>query len=185
MSQEDGLTGEAAFQRFYYDTWPLVCRYLARRVAAAEVEDLASAVYAIAWRRRRELSADSLAWLYRTAHYQVLKSYGRATHAQRLLAAITASPAPAVMPDHQERVAGEDWVRRILEQLKPRDAELLRLIVWESLDVPAAAAVLRCSPNAAHVRLHRIRKRVQVLMAEDFAVCDGAHTWKGGRGHER
>jgi predicted DNA-binding protein (UPF0251 family) len=45
--------------------------------------------------------------------------------------------------------------------LADSDAELLRLVVFEDLEVTAAASVLGISAGAAHTRLHRIRRKVQ------------------------
>ncbi len=64
-----------------------------------------------------------------------------------------------------------DDVRRVLAaaaHLKPTDAEVLRLFVWERLGAGEIAAVLEITPNAVHQRLHRAK---QHLMREYEATA--------------
>ncbi len=51
-----------------------------------------------------------------------------------------------------------------LAGLRPDDREVLRLAAWEGLDPRAMGLVLGCSPNAAAIRLHRARRRLQEAM---------------------
>jgi RNA polymerase sigma-70 factor (ECF subfamily) len=45
-----------------------------------------------------------------------------------------------------------------LARLRPGDAEVLQLAVWEQLSHVQIAVVLECSVNAVGIRLHRARK---------------------------
>ena len=68
--------------------------------------------------------------------------------------------APSSTADH---VVVRDEVRAVvglLEDLRPADAEILRLAAWEELDTTEIAIVLDISPDAAKKRLSRARKRL-------------------------
>jgi RNA polymerase sigma-70 factor (ECF subfamily) len=61
--------------------------------------------------------------------------------------------------------AGVFEVRDVLsavKQLRPRDQEVLRLAAWEGLSLKELAVTLRCTENAAALRLHRARRRLVV-----------------------
>jgi len=146
-------------------------RYAVRRTGVDDAADVVSAVFAIAWRKIDQMPPDPLPWLYRIAGFEVLKAGRRRAHAGRL-AADLAARKPVTTAEDQSQVIDALWVEQVIGSLRPADAELLRLVVWEDLDVPSAAAVLGCSVGAAHVRLHRARKRVEerlrALAADDL-----------------
>jgi RNA polymerase sigma-70 factor (ECF subfamily) len=50
--------------------------------------------------------------------------------------------------------------RSAFQALPPADREVLALATWEGLGTVELAAALRCSPNAAKIRLHRARRRL-------------------------
>ena len=56
-----------AFRTLYETHYGAVCRYLARRVDANAVEDLAAETFLVAWRRQADLPAHVLPWLLTTA----------------------------------------------------------------------------------------------------------------------
>lgn len=155
-----------AFVAYQHD----LLRYVTRRTGAEEARDVVATVFAIAWRKIDHMPADALPWLYRIAGFEVLKVGRRRAQARRLAVELAAEPTQ-VRVDDQEVVVDALWVDEVIAALRPLDAELLRLVVWEDLDVPRAAAVLGCSVSAAHVRLHRLRKRVEdrlrVIATED------------------
>ena len=70
-------------------------------------------------------------------------------------------------------------VAAAFSHLREDERELLLLAAWEGLDAAALAAVLRCSPNAARIRLHRARRR----FAAELAAVDGGPKRHGTGGH--
>lgn len=145
-------------------------RYAARRAGPNEAADVVATVFAIAWRKVDQMPDDALPWLYRIAGFEVLKVGQRRVNAYRAASQLAATSTSLVVDDH-DLVIDALWVQQVIDSLRSNDAELLRLVVWEDLDVPRAAAVLGCNVAAAHVRLHRLRKRVEAqlraLAAED------------------
>jgi RNA polymerase sigma-70 factor (ECF subfamily) len=57
-----------------------------------------------------------------------------------------------------------------LARLRPADREVLLLTAWEGLDAAQVAAVLGCTPQAVHTRLHRARARLRAEL--DHAELD-------------
>ncbi|WP_232323882.1 RNA polymerase sigma factor [Catenuloplanes japonicus] len=130
-----------------------------RRLPDAEAAgELAQDVFVITWRRRAEVPAAPLPWLYGVAR-RVLANRRRAdTHV----------PVPvAHVPDRgfQNEPAAVLDLRAALATLPEPDQEILRLIGWEELSVGEAATVLGCSRTAAGVRLHRARRRLTAALA--------------------
>ncbi|NUR70269.1 MAG: sigma-70 family RNA polymerase sigma factor [Hamadaea sp.] len=144
-------------------------RFATRRVGADAAGDIVAQTFLIAWRRFAELPPDhARAWLYSTARQVVANELRGRTRRERL-AAKAASGSDAEVADHAGQVDERLRVRAVLAQLSPADAEVLRLVEWEGLDVAEAALVLRCTRTALKVRLHRARKRFaqRLLAAEE------------------
>ncbi len=157
---EDWFTG------VYADHHADIVNYGRRRLpdgdAAAE---LAQEVFVVAWRRRAEVPAPSLPWLYGVAR-RLLANQWRAERAR---------PRPVPMADPQplaragsgrgDTVGGVADIRAALATLGDIDQEILRLVGWEELTVGEAAEVLGCTRTTAAVRLHRARRRLLAAMA--------------------
>ena len=59
-------------------------------------------------------------------------------------------------------------VVRLLDDLKPADAEILRLAAWEELGIAEIAIVLDISADAASQRLSRARKRLNDMYENKY-----------------
>jgi len=63
---------EEQFVATFLQHVPAVSKFLVRRVARDEVDDLASEIFEIAWRKRSSFTQGSeLAWLYRIGGYVI------------------------------------------------------------------------------------------------------------------
>ncbi len=145
---------------------------LRRARTTADAEDAAAETWAIAWRRRESLPADPLPWLFATAR-RVLANQHRGGRRRVALLERLRSRAP-VMVAETRLGEPEGPVTRALGQLRPDDAELLRLVAWEELDHARIALLLGISTNAVAIRLHRARARFAAAYAEvHHAMKDG------------
>lgn len=149
-----------------------VLAYAVRRVPRDEADDVVAEVFAAAWRHRATVPDEALPWLYRTAAHHVLHRRRSTARRSRLtdrlggLGGDGSSAAPVDPADEVvERLDAVARVARVLDALPPRDAEILRLSVWEELDAASIAYVLSISPSAVRVRLHRARRRAEHLLA--------------------
>ncbi|MFD4504981.1 RNA polymerase sigma factor [Streptomyces sp. NPDC058457] len=151
----------AAYREHYW----AVSRYVARRLdgRTGEVEEVVAEVFTVAWRRRADLPADPLPWLYGVARNclaNAVRGYGRR---RRLLDRLgnddTAHRRHVVDSPGGERPGA--WVHEALVRLSPADQEVLRLTAWEELGIDEVAVVLGCGKRAAAMRLHRARRRLR------------------------
>jgi RNA polymerase sigma-70 factor, ECF subfamily len=149
-----------------------VLAYAARRVPRDEADDVVAEVFAAAWRHRAHVPEEPLPWLYRTAAHHVLHRRRSTARRSRLADRLggLGGDGPLAAPvdptdDVVARIDAAARVARVLDALPPRDAEILRLSVWEELDAASIAYVLSISPSAVRVRLHRARRRAEHLLA--------------------
>jgi RNA polymerase sigma-70 factor (ECF subfamily) len=143
------------------DVW----RYLRRR-SASEPEDLTTEVFLVAWRRRSELPAAPLPWLYGVAR-KVLANHRRGGMRRDALAERAGAHATLAAPDPAEAFGVRDELARALAELNDRDRELVLLVAWEGLSLAEAAAALGCRSGTAAVRLHRARRRLHTALRDE------------------
>jgi RNA polymerase sigma-70 factor, ECF subfamily len=159
---------EELFETYFRGYAAQVHAFALRRAEPEAAHDATGETFLIAWRRRAEMPAEPLPWLYGIAR-RVLANEQRA--ANRRLALITRIAAQPTAPDG---VAARDLdILEALATLREIDREALLLSAWEGLSAKEAATVLGCSTTAFAVRLHRARRRlasaVTELAAEDDA----------------
>lgn len=162
----DGVTTDRErFEELFERCYDALLAYAVRRSPSAEdAADVVSETFATAWRRVRELPPGDEArlWLYGTAR-RVLQTHRRGSLRrdaldERLLSHARTLQAKARAVGHDD---GPDGLQGAMRSLSEADQELLRLVAWEDLDGVQVAQVLRISPTAARVRLHRARHRLR------------------------
>lgn len=154
---------DAWFETLFARHATAVHRYLLRRGAGDDAEDLAADVLTVAWRRRDEVpDGMELAWLYRTAGY-VLANHRR-----------KGRPVPvAELPDEPDPsdpavlAVRDERVREVLGRLGARDRQVLLLTAWEGLGGDDLAVVLGISRGGADAALSRARSRLREAWAAD------------------
>ncbi len=158
------LARDARFTTLYDAYHHRILGYAQRRTGRDDAVDIVAETFAIAWRRLDDIprGEQSLYWLYATAR-RVLVNHRRAERRRaNLISAIeseslaASSPPPTI---ESQRVAPA------LARLHEDERELVLLVAWEGLDASAVAAVLRCSQNAARIRIHRARRRFAHALA--------------------
>lgn len=135
-----------------------VSRFLSRRLPAEAVEDIASDLFEIAWKKRESIPEGlELPWLYKTARYLISnhlrKQSGRQSILDRFLEPQVAPSAESIALADVE--LSEAWVK-----LPVADAEVLSLWAMEGLEPAQIAAALGVSANAVNVRLSRAKKKL-------------------------
>jgi RNA polymerase sigma-70 factor (ECF subfamily) len=174
------------FEAIYERHVRAVTAYCSRRLPDDHVADAVADTFLVAWRRIVDVpdgDAERL-WLYRVAHRTVGHTWRSARRRRRLVNRVAARrPASSAGPE-EAALDGED-VRRVLaaaDRLKPIDAEVLRLSVWERLDPGEIASVLEITPNAVHQRLYRAKQR---LIREYDAIGNRTFSEASGSGGTR
>ena len=168
------VTPDASFERAYSQYLPAVSGYLFRRVERQHVEDLAADVFAIAWRKRASVAeGEELPWLYRIAANVV------ANHRRRQSAGVSVLHLvrlPDSAPSAEDIVIADESLAGAWRGLKARDREVLALSLLEDLPVASIAASLGISANAVSIRLHRAKKTLAALLAEDGSAAERTTT---------
>jgi RNA polymerase sigma factor (sigma-70 family) len=174
LRASDGDT--AAFGELFSRHASAVYNHLFRRVADwSEAEDLTSAVFLLAWRRRGRVVIDresALPWLLGVANH-VLGNHRRAS--RRYRAALSRIvPADEAAGDHADAVAASvdserlmATVRHALTQLPRHEREVVELCAWSGLDQKAAAVALGVSVGTVKSRMHRARRRLAASLGQD------------------
>jgi RNA polymerase sigma-70 factor (ECF subfamily) len=135
-------------------------------------EDLTSAVFLQAWRRRGRvvLHGDSCrGWLLAVAT-NVVRNERRS--ARRRLALLHRLPPPGAMPDPADEVVGRlDDERRMVEvlaavrRLSRGQQEAVALCLWAGVSYPEAAAALGVAEGTVRSRVSRARVQLADLLS--------------------
>lgn len=151
-----------------------VYNFCFRRTADWSVaEDLTSAVFLEAWRRRgnvRMIGDTALPWLYGVAA-NLLRNHRRGD--RRLQAMLRRLSPPADIPDFGDDVAErlDDEMRMtallaLVEALPELDQDVFALSVWQGLSYEETATALNVPVGTVRSRLSRARRRIRELSAE-------------------
>lgn len=166
MTLQNPARDDAWFDALFREHARSVFRYVARRAARDDADDLTADVLAVAWRRRDEVpEGHELAWLYRTAAFTV------ANHHRKSRPVLV-----EVLPEGPDRdspellVVADLEVRAALATLSERDREVLLLTAWEGVDGDGLAEALGISRGGADAALSRARSRLRAA----FAAQDSA-----------
>lgn len=153
------------FSESYRLFLPQISKYLIRRVEESSVEDLASQIFEIAWRKRDEAPKGfELPWLYRIAGFTVANHRRKlATQSNLLLALRPQNSAPSA-----EEIALSDLsLSQAWAKLSPKERQAIALSSFEGLDNPSAARVLGISTNAYALRLSKAKSKLKTLLSEN------------------
>lgn len=134
-------------------------------------EDLTSAVFLHAWRRRGQVTFDrdsALPWLLGVANHELRNSRRSVRRLRAALARMAADAEP--ITDHADTVAARvdserqmAALRAAVDRLPRHQREVIELCAWSGLDQQAAAIALGVAVGTVKSRLHRAR---QSLAAE-------------------
>lgn len=135
--------------------------YIRRRVSPILVDDLVAETFLAAWRNFGRVEEDALIWLYGIARGIVANGRRGQVRRRRLDERLASSSTPLVIEDYADLIGAKDVFVTAFAQLSESEQEVLRLAVLEGLGPSEGARVLRCSPAAFKVRLHRARRRLR------------------------
>lgn len=159
------MSNDEIFAAAYREHYWAVSRYVARRLDGRtdDVEEVVAEVFTVAWRRRADLPATPLPWLYGVARNclaNAVRGQGRRRRLVRRMGNDDAAHGRHV-EDGPDAEAPGAWVHDALARLSPADQEVLRLTAWEELGIDELAVALGCGTRAAAMRLHRARRRLR------------------------
>lgn len=145
--------GEAGpYRRLLAELRPWLVRYFSRRLPPSSVEDAVQETLIAIHTKRHTFSPDRPfgPWLAGIARYKWidrLRSVGR--HAADEL------PESLSTPDHETQVTSALALRGLLANLKPAQAEVIRLVKLDGLSIEEAATRTGQSAALVKVNIHR------------------------------
>lgn len=135
-----------------------VSKYLTRRVEISNVEDLASEIFEIAWRKRESCPEGfELAWLYKIAGF-VVSNHRRKLSRRAVMVPLLDHDRSA--PSAEEVALDGSAVAQAFDELSAKDRQVLALLVFEELSIKEIAVVLGTTENNTSQRLKRARERL-------------------------
>ena len=163
------MPGDAeAFTTTYQVCVPRIRAYLARRVDSQVVDDLTADVFAVAWKKRRQVTlGEELPWLYRIASYVVANHRRKQAKNADLLRFFQ---VPDTSPSADQVSMLDPELEKAWKHLSVKDREVLSLVIIEDVSVTDAAKALQTSPNAVSIRLHRAKKNLAELLGSDSST---------------
>ena len=161
-----------AFGTFYRRWERPVLAYFARRVEAGDLAaDLAAETFAVALRsldRFDKQRGEPAGWLFGIAHHTLARAYRRGRiedRARRRLGLPVLELADDAV-ERIERLAGDQRVDELLEQLPAAQAEAVRSRILEEETYPEIAQRLRCSESVVRQRVSRGLSSLRKIVEE-------------------
>lgn len=143
---------------------PEVSKFLSRRVAQSDVEDLAADLFELAWSKRAQIEPGfELAWLYKSARYLIANHHRKQSGRNRILATLQ---EPTAAPSAESIAVADLDLSQAWQKLAPKEQEVLALWSFEGLEASEIGKVLEISENAANIRLSRARAALKTKLAE-------------------
>ncbi|NDC49655.1 MAG: sigma-70 family RNA polymerase sigma factor [Micrococcales bacterium] len=144
-----------------------VSKYLSRRVDRDQVEDLASEIFEIAWRKKADCPEGmELAWLYKIAGFVVSNHRRKAVNRIIHLPILDTDKSA---PSAEDMALDGSGVATAFASLSGSDRQLLSLLVFEELSIKEISVVLGTSENTTSQRLKRARERLAANLASQLS----------------
>ena len=135
-----------------------ISRFLARRLPADQVDDIASDLFEIAWNKRSKIPQGlELPWLYKTARYLIANHRRKEAGRQAILASLA---EPVAAPSAEAIALADIELAQAWGKLNEKEREALALWALDGLEPKEVAIALGISENAANVRLSRAKKNL-------------------------
>jgi RNA polymerase sigma-70 factor (ECF subfamily) len=167
-----GPDSNERFHDFYTARFRDVSGFVRRRVSPSDASDVIAQTFTVAWRRFEHIPPppEDRLWLFgvarRTIAEQRRARFRRFQLHQRLFEQVR----PASFHADTDPLLAR--VEIAMARLRPKDREVLRLVLWDDLTHAEAATILGCTPNAAELRFRRAQARVRNALATTSAPID-------------
>lgn len=150
------------FNQIFRANLPEISRFLARRMDHAQVEDLASDLFELAWNKKDSIPANlELPWLYKSARYLISNQRRKEQNRSRIFSMLQ---APVSSPSAEEIALADIGLGSAWAKLKPREQELLSLWALDGLSHKEIAIVLEINENTAAIRLTRAKAKLKEIL---------------------
>lgn len=156
-----------------------VVSYFRRRLANPDdALDAAAEVFTVVWRRLDGVpDGAELPWIYGVCRRVLLNTRRSVRRREHLVTKVSSIAGGREEDPASEALARSELslVLEAVDQLPPKDRELLRLVAWEQLSPAELGVVLGCSAHAARQRLYRARRRLARHLGQSGQIEDEAN----------
>lgn len=146
----------AFFEANFADVW----RFVRRRCnSSPDADDATAETFAIAWRRRDAIPAESARpWLFGVAR-NILSNQRRAgrRHAETITR-LAAHHLPRALEEPGQETSPP--ILEALSRLSPDERELVIMQAWDELSIKEMSVILGCTANAVSLRLFKVRQKL-------------------------
>ena len=178
MPADDPRAERATFAALFEAHFEALLAYARRRTdQLADAEDVVADSFTVVWRRWADLPRDEsqhLPWLYGIARRVLANQRRGSARRVRLRERLNAVRL-------RQGTSGSARLSSALEalaRLREDDQEILRLVAWEGVSHAEVAVALSITPNAAAIRVHRARRRLEAQLKGSTPGWT-PHRWRG------
>lgn len=153
------------FEGFYRTHYDRIRRFVSRRVAFHDIDDVLVETFSIALRRGNDVPREipqQIGWLLVTARHVIGNHHRSARRARAVtsrLAALAPTPRLPSDPVKPDAFISDEEVERIFRALPEDDQFILTVVAWDECTPDELGVILGCTPGAAKTRLSRARAR--------------------------
>lgn len=159
----NGRDESERFAEAYRFTYPSVAKYVRRRAALDQVDDLIAKIYLVAWDKRSDfLNTDEpMAWLHRVGFGVVSNYYRKKRRWRALTTRMNREPATSVDPPPSVTEFRDEFRQAMsaMSTLSVDDQELIAPAAFEDLTYAEIAAVTGRTHASVRSGLTRARQR--------------------------
>ena len=159
----------ARFEAVFVEVFEPLQRYVRRRCATADVDDVVAEVLTVVWRRLDQVPDDAIVpWTLGVARRSLANTRRSTGRRSRLIDRIRGEDSRS-----QATEVDDTDLAEAMDRLTSDDREILHLWAWEQLRPREMAVVLDITANAASLRLHRAKARLAEAMGRQDLVPTG------------
>lgn len=167
----------AAFEAAVAEVYEPLQRYLLRRCAADDADEVLNDTLLTIWRRLDDVPDDRrLPWAYGVAR-RCLANHRRGS--VRRLRLVEKAGSTARAHDDEWTSEADVHLHDAMGRLNDADREIVRLWAWERLEPREIAQVLGTSANAVSLRLTKARRKLEVEISRQNPAAAGHERYEG------
>ena len=176
-SVHDDPARRAAFETAVAEVYEPLQRYLLRRCAADDADEVLNDIQLTIWRRLEDVPDDRrLPWAYGIAR-RCLANHRRGS--VRRLRLVEKAGANARVHDDGWTSDADVRLHDAMGRLNDADREIVRLWAWERLEPREIAQVLGTSANAVSLRLTKARRKLELEISRQNPAPAGHERYEG------
>lgn len=167
-------TDKAAFSALYNHFFPIVYKYVMRRMPSGDVDEVTGRVFLRVYEHIGDYDREKAAfstWLFRIVSNEIARIFG-ASSSKEIPSEWEDVPIPAAPAEEspERRILRQEENRRLraaLQTLSARDQRIVVMTYWLDMSSEEIGAALGEKPNTIRVALKRAREMLKKRLEEE------------------